>query len=183
MAAPDGRPESAQPAWRGDFPVYWPQDQYVARRDFTKFLLLTSLAFVVGQFWIGVQNWFRRRRGLPEHKQVARLGDLEPGKAVTFRYPEKTDPCILVRLPDGPDGRAGLLAYDQKCTHLSCGVVPHLEDRPEDCRLLCPCHHGSFDLVNGRPLAGPPRRPLPRIKLEVKKDGTVWATGVEERTV
>ena len=32
----------------------------------------------------------------------------------------------------------------------------------------------------GRPLAGPPQRPLPRILLEVR-DGIVYATGVEER--
>ena len=62
---PDGLPESEQPAWRRDFPIDWPQDHYVARRDFTKFLVLTSLAFAVGQCWIVVQNWLRKRRGLP----------------------------------------------------------------------------------------------------------------------
>src|SRR5579875_3286117 len=30
------------PAWRQDFPIDWPQDHYVARRDFTKFLVLTA---------------------------------------------------------------------------------------------------------------------------------------------
>ncbi len=50
--APDGRPESEQPDWRRDFPIDVPEDDYVARRDFTKFMGLTSLAFVVGQFWI-----------------------------------------------------------------------------------------------------------------------------------
>ena len=56
----------AQPAWRNDFPIDWPQDQYVERRDFTKFMVLTSLALTVGQFWIAAQNWWRRRRGEPE---------------------------------------------------------------------------------------------------------------------
>ena len=41
---PDFRPLELQPAWRQDFPIDWPQDQYVARRDFMKFLVLTSLA-------------------------------------------------------------------------------------------------------------------------------------------
>ena len=41
---PDGRPLSEQPAWRQDFPIDWPQDEYVERRDFVKFLTLTSLA-------------------------------------------------------------------------------------------------------------------------------------------
>ena len=57
--APDGKPPEAQPSWRGDFPVDWPQDQYVGRREFTKFMVLTSFAFVVGQICIGIGNWFR----------------------------------------------------------------------------------------------------------------------------
>ena len=54
-----------QPAWRQDFPIDWPQDHYVERRDFVKFLTLTSLAFVVGQFWIAGQNWLRGRQRPP----------------------------------------------------------------------------------------------------------------------
>src|ERR1044071_1566067 len=59
---PDGRPLHYQPQWRKDFPIDWPQDHYVARRDFAKFLCLTSLAFVIGQLWIGVQNVWPRSR-------------------------------------------------------------------------------------------------------------------------
>jgi arsenite oxidase small subunit len=53
---------------------------------------------------------------------------------------------------------------------------------PEKKRFLCPCHNGSFDLETGKPLAGPPRRPLPRILLEIR-DGALYATGVETRVV
>ena len=49
---PDGRPIDDQPAWRRDFPIDWPQDHDVERRDFVKFLTLTSFAFVAGQLWI-----------------------------------------------------------------------------------------------------------------------------------
>lgn len=166
---PDGGPEAAQPAWRRDFPIDWPQDHYVARRDFTKFLGLTSLAFVIGQLWIGLQSWRGRRRAAPA-RAVARLADVPVGGAVGFRYPGPDDPCLLLRPEEGR-----LLAYSQKCTHLSCAVVPG----PGTGRLLCPCHHGAFDLATGRPVAGPPRRPLPRVTLETR-DGTVYATGVEE---
>src|SRR5205823_4088402 len=38
---PDGKPDDQQPAWRRDFPIDWPQDHYVSRRDFTKFMVLT----------------------------------------------------------------------------------------------------------------------------------------------
>jgi Rieske Fe-S protein len=50
---------------------------------------------------------------------------------------------------------------------------------PVEGKLHCPCHNGWFDLETGRPLAGPPRRPLPRVTLEVR-DGLVYATGMEE---
>ena len=36
--SPDGSPPDQQPRWRMDFPIDWPQDHYVARRDFTKAL-------------------------------------------------------------------------------------------------------------------------------------------------
>jgi Rieske Fe-S protein len=171
--APDGSALADQPAWRQDFPIDWPQDHYVARRDFTKFLGLTSLAFAVGQLWIGVQNWFRRRRGEWPVERVAALNDVPVGGAVTFTYPDANEPCLLLR----PDEKT-LVAFGQKCTHLSCAVVPDKAGQ----RLHCPCHHGYFDRTTGRPLAGPPRRPLPLVQLEIRA-GHVYATGVEERTV
>jgi Rieske Fe-S protein len=73
---------------------------------------------------------------------------------------------------------SALVAYGQQCSHLSCAVVP----APEQDRLRCPCHNGFFEIREGRPVAGPPRRPLPRIKLEVR-GGVIYATGVELRTV
>ena len=45
--APDFASADAQPAWRQDFPIDWPQDLYVERRDFMKFLVLTSGAFTL----------------------------------------------------------------------------------------------------------------------------------------
>ncbi len=168
------------PAWRRAFPVEVAQEHYVARRDFSKFLVLTSLAFAVGQLWILVQSWFRRRRGEPAVRAVASLGPGHPhlphlpsGGAVVFRYPDEADSCLLLRPEESK-----LIAYDQKCTHLSCAVVPDVE---AGC-LNCPCHKGLFDLATGRPLAGPPRRPLPLIVLEVR-DGVVYAVGKELRAV
>jgi Rieske Fe-S protein len=39
-----------------------------------------------------------------------------------------------------------------------------------------------FDLKTGEPIAGPPRRPLSRVKIEVRGN-VIYAAGVEERTV
>lgn len=169
---PNGQPLEQQPQWRKDFPIDWPEDHYVARRDFTKFMVLTSFAFVAGQAWIVIQNFLRQRRGALPMQRIAQLNQLAIGQSLTFDYPAEHDSCILVRT-----GENGFVAFDQRCTHLSCAVVPE----PNKKRFLCPCHNGSFDLETGKPLAGPPRRPLARIQLEIV-NGAIYAAGIEERT-
>ena len=171
--APDFAPPEAQPAWRQDFPIDWPQDVYVERRDFVKFLVLTSAAFTLGQVWIGVQNWYRKRRGRPGVQRIASQDDLAVGAALSFTYPDAHEPCLLVRVAERE-----FVAFSQKCTHLSCAVLP----RPAEGSFVCPCHDGRFDLRTGAPTAGPPRRPLPRIRLELRGRDIV-AVGVEERAV
>jgi Rieske Fe-S protein len=170
---PDGRPESEQPQWRRDFPIDWPQDEYVARRDFTKFLMLTSFAFMVGQFWIVLQNFLRTRQGRPPIREIASLASLPIGATHIFDYPNRHDNCLLVRT-----GEDRFIAYSQSCTHLSCPVQP----RPESNTLHCPCHEGTFDMATGRPISGPPRRPLTRVTLEIRGE-KIYATGIEERTI
>ena len=171
--APDGRPMEQQPAWRQDFPIDVPQDNFVARRDFMKFLVLTSLAFAAGQFVIGNAALRRGQKLVAESKKIASLRDLAIGQTITFTYPTASDPCVLTRLDEKT-----LVAYSQKCTHLSCAVIPNAMEGV----IHCPCHEGLFELKTGRPLAGPPRRPLPVITLELRDDD-IYATGVQGRTV
>lgn len=168
---PDGKPFSDQPRWRQDFPIDIPDDDAQARREFTKFLVLTSGAFVTGQCWIGLMSTLRSNLPLPE-KRIAAVAELGSGGIVEFRYPTDDHPCLLMRRKDGR-----LVAYGQQCTHLSCAVIPDLGKG----ELRCPCHNGAFELDEGRPTAGPPRRPLPRITLQVR-DGAIYATGVELRS-
>jgi Rieske Fe-S protein len=170
--APDFAPLDAQPAWRQDFPIDWPQDLYVERRDFMKFMVLTSAAFTAGHLWIGVQNWYRRRRGQPPVQRIASVDDIAIGTAIGFTYPDANEPCLLVRLTVND-----FVAFGQKCTHLSCAVIP----RPAEGSFYCPCHEGRFDLRTGVPIAGPPQRPLTRVVLE-RRGREIYAIGVEERT-
>src|SRR5215470_15088275 len=116
---PDARPLDEQPKWRRDFPIDWPEDHYVSRRDFTKFMVLTSFAFAVGQLWIGAQNFLRRRRGEPTMQRIADVANVPIGGVASFSYPEAHDSCLLLRT----DERT-FVAFSQKCTHLSCAVVP-----------------------------------------------------------
>lgn len=158
-----------QPAWRQDFPIDWSQDHYVARRDFTKFLVWTSLPFALVQLGIVLISWIRRGGRRPPTKAIAKLVDIPIGGVLCFAYPGVNDRCLLLR----PNADT-LRAFSQKCTHLGCAVTPNLD---KNC-LFCPCHKGFFALDSGRPLAGPPRRPLPRITLE-NRNGVVYAVAVE----
>ena len=168
---PDSRPYHDQPQWRNDFPIDWPQDELVTRREFTKFLVLTSFAFLVGQLWILAKSLLGRREPPPPKTAIGRLESIPVGGSVVFGYPEAHDRCVAVRT-----GESTLVAFSQKCTHLSCAVIPD----PSNGVLKCPCHNGFFELTTGRPLAGPPRRPLEQIRLDVR-DGVVYAVGREVR--
>jgi nitrite reductase/ring-hydroxylating ferredoxin subunit len=170
--APDFAPPQSQPAWRQDFPIDWPQDLYVERRDFMKFMVLTSAAFTLGQLWIAAQNWYRHRRGRLPVRLIASVDDVAVGAAIGFTYPDDQQPCLLVRL-----SATEFVAFSQTCTHLSCAVIPRLEEAS----FYCPCHEGRFDLRTGVPTAGPPRRPLTRIVLE-RRGRDIYAVAAEERT-
>src|SRR4030095_11421253 len=168
--APDFAPAEAKRAWRQGFPIDWPQDLYVERRDFLKFRVLTSSEFTTGQLWIAAQNWYRRRSGQPRILRVAALSEVPVGGSIAFIYPDEHEPCLLVRLAMNE-----FVAFNQKCTHLSCAVIP----RPAEGSFFCPCHEGRFDLRTGAPIAGPPRRPLTRSVLE-RRGNEIYAVGVEE---
>lgn len=151
------RRAGAVPLWRDEFPLRTADERYVTRRQFSRFLVLTSLGMFVGNLWILVRA--RWRRPPPSHPRmvVARAGEIPVGGAKVFRYPGPEDPCLLLRTSED-----AYVAYSQKCTHLSCAVY-YARDRN---RLECPCHEGYFAVEDGRVLQGPPPRPLPRVLLE-----------------
>ncbi|HEU5450412.1 MAG TPA: Rieske (2Fe-2S) protein [Terriglobales bacterium] len=164
-------PDSSSPLWKDEFSVHAADERYVSRRQFSKFLVLTSLAMLAGQVWILVKSWFAGEAAAPPQVAVARKGEIGVGEVKLFTYPTDQDHCILVRT--APDT---YVAYSQKCTHLSCAVYYSRQSN----QLACPCHRGFFAVEDGRVLAGPPQRPLPRIQLEARGDELV-AIGVKER--
>lgn len=157
------------PKWRRDFPIEWEGDHYVSRREMVKFLTLGSLLIAIGN-WITAAMSRVRTVGtrVPEGRYIGSAAALEQMGSMLFRFPTDNDPCIAVR---GDDGK--IHAYSQVCTHLSCAVV---YDKSQNA-LLCPCHRGLFNIDEGKPLAGPPTRPLPRILVEQRGD-KLYATEV-----
>lgn len=150
--------------WRRDFPIEWEGDQYVTRREMVKFLTLGSLLLAVSNWTMVVTNRFLRR-GIKATMRVGAAADLRKNGVLLFRYPTDRDPCIAVRSASGE-----IVAYSQVCTHLSCAVI--YDDKEQN--LFCPCHNGRFNLSEGAPVAGPPTRPLPRIKIE-ERFGQLYA--------
>ena len=145
-----------EPLWRDEFSVRAADERYVNRRQFTKFLTLTSLAMFAGNVWILFKSLTARTPAYPE-QAIARLGDLPVNGVKLFNYPTANDPCLMVRTSEET-----YVAYSQVCTHLSCAVVFSAERG----RLECPCHEGFFSVKDGSVIAGPPPRPLPRVVLE-----------------
>lgn len=163
------RKRSSTPLWRDEFSVFAADERYVTRRQFTKFLTLTSFGMMVGNLWILAKSFFRREAKYPR-LEVAAVGEIPVGGVKTFTYPSADDPCILVRT-----GSESYVAYSQKCTHLSCAVYYEQQQN----RLECPCHQGFFSITDGSVLQGPPQRPLPRVALQVE-DGKLLAIRLEE---
>jgi Rieske Fe-S protein len=171
---PDG-PVDAQnetPKWRRDFPIEWGMDNYVTRRDFTKFLILISGATALGNGYFVLRKYQNSQSEHPRVR-VAALGEIPVGEVKLFRYPTENDPAILMHLDNG-DEPSSYAAYLQRCTHLTCPVLYSHETQ----QLECPCHHGYFDARTGAVLAGPPPRPLPRIALAFE-NGEIWAEGID----
>jgi nitrite reductase/ring-hydroxylating ferredoxin subunit len=157
-----------RPRWREDFPVRWDDDNYVTRRELAKFLTLGSGLLAGANVLIAFIGLTRDIPAGPV-RRIAGVDDVPHGGSLLFRYPTDEDPCILVR-----DASGQFDAFSQICTHLSCAVV----HQPADKTLGCPCHKGSFSSVDGRPVAGPPTRRLPRILID-QRGADLVATGIE----
>ncbi len=150
-----------QPDWKAQFPVRQSDEHDISRRQFAKVACCSALAVGTG--------WAMRDKILPlppatEPKLVARVEEVSVGGSRLFRYPTEDHPAILVRL-----GENEFAAYSQACTHLMCPVHYQHEKK----QFYCPCHEGFFSAQDGRVLAGPPPRALPRYPVEVR-DGQIW---------
>jgi Rieske Fe-S protein len=158
------------PLWQQDFPINRGEELDNSRRQFIKFLGLTSLAFFTGTLGVALKALFEEQRTseLPAMR-VASVTDVPKGQSLNFTYPEGGYPAIMIHLPDGQ-----FVAYEQRCTHLLC---PVLYDGTGN-RIFCPCHEGEFDPATGERTAGPPPRPLNKIELQIQGND-IYAVGRE----
>jgi Rieske Fe-S protein len=167
----DAQDRTALPLWREEMSFRQAEERYVGRRQFGRFLVLTSVAMFAGNVWIWLRRGLHRAAERPAQvvAVAAAAGAVPVGGVKLFNYPGPNDPCLLIRRSEDD-----YVAFQQKCTHLSCAVVY----APERDRLECPCHQGYFSARTGAVLQGPPPRPLPRIRLQ-RRGGDLVAVGFE----
>ena len=152
-----------------------PEEPDQTRRGFLLGLLMASLLVLLGEGWSVAYRLLTSltKEARLEPVLIGRVDEFRPGSFVFFRRPVNPDmtpgdhPCVLIV---GEGGE--LSAYSAVCTHLGCIL------QPSDEGLYCPCHAGLFDL-EGRPVSGPPTKPLPRVRLRVEETGEVYAVGWE----
>lgn len=146
------KPEGAR--WALEFPVPIHEERRVTRRGFVACLGAAAACGTLATLLAAEASSAAEGDGAFELDAAAAP---QPGGSVSFKHPQTGRPILLIR---GSSGE--FAAYDQRCTHLLCPV--HFNK--ESGKILCPCHHGVFSAEDGRPLAGPPRKPLPRFSVE-----------------
>lgn len=95
---------------------------------------------------------------------VGTLDDIPPGSSKTIQFGRY--PAIVIHTDQG------LRAYSAVCTHFSCVVS---WDAGEGV-IVCPCHDGFFEPLEGGVISGPPPTPLERFNVMVE-GGEVYIGG------
>lgn len=139
------------------------QEMPVSRRRLITSLLGFSVVATLG----GVLTPIIGYLWPPERAAGAGGGRVEVGNMVDFPVgqgkvvPVNNKPVIIVNTEQGD-----LKAFSAICTHLGC-IVEWDQTRQF---ILCPCHDGRFNAVNGAVISGPPPSPLPELAVSVEGD-------------
>jgi isorenieratene synthase len=119
---------------------------------------ITSLSYQQGSVQNDVPFWVQRSVGTSESEVAASQGVLDyygAGDAVFAAVPGSDEAISLT------------------CTHQGC-TVQHQADG----KFLCPCHGALYD-AEGRVLAGPAQRDLPRFQITQRQEEQVQLIGVQ----
>jgi len=150
------------------------------RRSFLKALIVFSGALVLLPLERLSAFLLERKSGTASYPRVkvANSSEVAAGDSLLFLYPSNDRSAVLIHSASGD-----FVAYDAVCTHLGCQIhfdqepIKGWENRKDN--LFCACHGAVFDPKNGDVIAGPPPRPMPKIKLEIDSNGDIYANGYE----
>lgn len=168
------------------------QPPRLTRRAFAKVLIVLSGITAFAPL-LAIAEYISGKKSKSESKyprtRIAKKNDVLPNNALIFMYPHEARPAMLLHLEAGTyfvgnywEGTKRFeldserfVAYDVTCTHLGC-QVGWIESEK---KMGPSCHGARFSPVDGTVLAGPPLRPLPKIKTEIEDNGDIYADGYE----
>ena len=137
------------------------QPTSVSRRRVIGGLLGFSILATLGGVFTPIVGYLwppsRASAGGGGRTEVGTTADFPVGQGKVV--PVNDQPVIVVNTPQG-----GLKAYSAICTHLGC-IVEWDESRQ---LILCPCHDGRFNAINGAIISGPVPAPLAELPLTVE---------------
>lgn len=140
-----------------------PQSPVIARRRLIKYLLGFSVLATLGGVLTPIIGYLwppgQAAAGPGDRVQVGTMDDFPVGQGKIVAVNDKA--VIVVNT-----GQAGLKCYSAICPHLGC-IVEWDQARQF---ILCPCHDGRFNPINGMVISGPPPAPLPPLNLVVEGD-------------
>jgi len=139
------------------------QGPAMGRRRLITYLLGFSIVATLGGVLTPIIGYLwppsRASAGGSGRVQVGSTADFPPGQGKVVPVNDK--PVIVVNATQG-----GLKAFSAICTHLGC-IVEWDQSRQF---ILCPCHDGRFNALNGAIISGPQPAPLPELALTVEGD-------------
>lgn len=159
------------------------------RRNFLVGVFVLALAGIVAQFLLPLFELLKKGAvfagGTSQSQEtsikIANVTKIPPGSKLSFvlrRNPNGSPgqhPAILIHLTEDKAALVGkeFVAYSAVCTHLGC-IISY---KSKEDVLFCPCHAGYFDPTNGKVISGPPKKPLPEVKLRIDENGDIYAEG------
>jgi Rieske Fe-S protein len=159
----------------------------LSRRAFMRRVLGVGVALLSLEFLGGTLSflWPNIRSGLGGAFRIGTLESIlatQPSFADGQYYPVNEARAFLVNVPAATALASGspisvpnpsvdqLLALWRKCPHLGCLV-------PEPCddlhRILCRCHHSTYNILGEKLSQGPAERGLDRFAVRLEADGTL----------
>jgi Rieske Fe-S protein len=144
---------------------------HLGRRAFIKTTVLGSGAAVLTGY--PLISYFIKpalKKGTGKWLDFGAVENLTPGSTemLTYEFMVKDGWLVLpqrgfiwAKTTTGHD----INVFSSTCTHLACNVIWQEEVN----QFVCPCHSGRFD-SDGKPVAGPPTRPLSVLEHKIEED-------------
>ena len=146
------------------------QSVMLGRRRLITYLLGFSVLATLGGVLTPIVSYLwppsRASAGGSGRVQVGTTADFPAGQGKVVPVNDK--PVMVVNTAQG-----GFKAFSAICTHLGC-IVEWDQGRQF---ILCPCHDGRFNAVNGSVISGPAPAPLPQLALTVEGDAVYVGEG------